>query len=117
VSVYAAALEMVGKLEAELPPDATATADPRSAAPPCVLVTHTALTFANLCGADVAWEVVALAPGPFNADAWQALDVLASAVRRALTVEAYRVVAYRLALDNPPLPAYLFTFTGGVDLD
>jgi hypothetical protein len=117
MGAYAAALELVGKLEAELPPDAVATADPRSATPPCVLVAHTSATYSGMCDASAAWEVVALAPGPFNADAWQALDALADGVRRALNVEAYRVVAYRLALDNPPLPAYLFTFTGGFDLD
>lgn len=116
MGAYDYALDMVGKLEAELPPDATATADPRAVAPPCVLVAHTALEYGNLCGGDVSWEVVALAPGPFNADAWQALDDLADGVRRALPVEGYRVVAYRLALDSPPLPAYLFTYTGGVDL-
>jgi hypothetical protein len=117
VGAYAGALALVGKLEAELPPDATATADARSATPPCVLVTHSAATYDGMCSASVSWEVVALAPGPWNADAWLALDDLAAAVRASLDVEAYRVVAYRLALDNPPLPAYLFTFTGGVDLD
>jgi hypothetical protein len=117
MGAYGGAAALVGKLEAELPPDAIATADARSVAPPCVLVAHTAATYDAMCSASVSWEVVALAPGPFNADAWQSLDVLAAAVRRALPVEGYRVVAYRLALDSPPLPAYLFTFTGGVDLD
>jgi hypothetical protein len=116
VGAYAAALEMVAKLETELPPDATATADPRSVTPPCVLIAHTALDFANFCGGDVSWEVVALAPGPYNADAWRTLDELSDAVRRALPVDRYRVVAYRLALNADPLPAYLFTFTGGIDL-
>jgi hypothetical protein len=117
MSTYAAALELVDKLEPNLPEGATATADPRAATPPCVLVSHASLAYSGLCSGDASWEVVALAPGPFNADAWQALDDLAAVVRACLPVEAYRVVAYRLALDNPPLPAYLFTFTGGVDLD
>jgi hypothetical protein len=82
-----------------------------------VLVAHTALTYSGFCAGAVSWEVVALAPGPFNADAWQTLDDLAAAVNRALPVEGYRVVAYRLALDSPPLPAYLFTYTGGANLD
>jgi hypothetical protein len=116
MGTYDAALDLVAKLEVELPPDATATADPRSVTPPCVLVAHTRLDYRNFCGGDVTWEVVALAPGPFNADAWQALDDLEAAVRRALRPESYRVVAYRLALDSPPLPAYLFTITGGIDL-
>ena len=116
MGAYDHALDLVGKLEAELPADATATADPRGVTPPCVLVAHTAAAYESFCGAAVSWEVVALAPGPFNADAWQSLDDLAAAVRRALPVEGYRVVAYRLALDSPPLPAYLFTYTGGVDL-
>jgi hypothetical protein len=116
VGTYDAAVEMVGKLEAELPPDATATADARSATPPCVLVQHRRGVRDGMCSLSVSWEVVALAPGPFNADAWATLDDLAAATFAALDVEAYDVVAYRLALDNPPLPAYLFTFTGGVDL-
>src|SRR5215467_4739689 len=110
VSAYAAAL--AEKIAAELPDDATATADPRAATPPCVLIQHIAATRA-MCGLTVEWEVVALAPGPFNLDAWEALDALAPAVLAATDAEGYRVVAYRLALDNPPLPAYLFTFTGG----
>lgn len=117
MGAYAAALDLVGKLTPELPADATATADPRGVTPPCVLVAHTSLAYTGMCSGSAAWEVVALAPGPFNADAWQSLDDLAAAVYRALNVEGYRVVAYRLALDSPPLPAYLFTFTGGVDLD
>ena len=116
MGTYDVALEAVGKLEAELPPDAIATADARTATPPCVLVAHTALTFSGYCGGEATWEVVALAPGPFNADAWRTLDDLALAVYKALPVEGYRVVAYRLSLDAPPLPAYLFTYTGGVAL-
>lgn len=113
MSTYAAALDMVAKVEAE---GVAATADPRAATPPCVLVHHSALAYDAMCSGSASWEVLALAPGPFNADAWRSLDDLATAVRAALDVEGYRVVAYRLALDNPPLPAYLFTFTGGVDL-
>jgi len=116
VSAYAGALALVEKLTPALPADATATADPRSATPPCVLVSHTALAYDAMCSGSVEWEIVALAPGPFNADAWQTLDDLAAAVHAALDVARYQVVAYRLALDHPPLPAYLFTFTGGVDL-
>src|SRR5262249_45128018 len=104
---YQAALELVGKLTPELPADATApadpprppprpppaTADPRSAPPPCVLVQHTALAYDAMCSGTAGWEIVCLAPGPFNADAWQALDSLAGAVRAALDVERYDVVA------------------------
>jgi hypothetical protein len=116
MGTYAAALELVGKLETELGSGATATVDARSVTPPCVLVAHSALAYDSFCSGSASWEVVALAPGPFNADAWQMLDELAAACYRALNVEGYRVVAYRLALDSPPLPAYLFTFTGGVEL-
>jgi hypothetical protein len=116
VGSYQVALEMAGKLEAELPPDATATVDARGVTPPCVLISHSALDYSGFCGGDVSWEVVALAPGPFNADAWRTLDELADAVRRSLDVEGYRVVAYRISLDSPPLPAYLFTYTGGIEL-
>lgn len=113
MTTYAAALALVEKLQAS---GIAATADPRAVTPPCVLVHHADAARDTLCTLAVSWELVALAPGPFNADAWQALDTLADAVLAATDAEGYRVVAYRLALDNPPLPAYLFTFTGGVDL-
>jgi|SRR5215475_629727 len=110
---YDAAADVVAKLEAQ---GVAATRDPRAATPPCVLVGDRGMTYDSMCGGTVAWELLALAPGPFNADAWQALDVLEAAVRATLPVEARVRVAYRLALDNPPLPAYLFTYSAGIDL-
>ena len=53
MGAYDHALDLVDKLETELPPDATATADPRGVTPPCVLVAHTAADYGNLCGADI----------------------------------------------------------------
>ena len=107
MGAYDYALDMVGKLEAELPPDATATADPRAVAPPCVLVAHTALEYGNLCGADAkaSWEVVALAPGPFNADrlAGARRPRRRGAAAPCPKSRATGSLAYRLALDSPPL--------------
>src|SRR5215475_13459797 len=95
---YDAAADVVAKLEAQ---GVAATRDPRAATPPCVLVGDRGMTYDSMCGGTVAWE---------------ALDVLEAAVRATLPVEARVRVAYRLALDNPPLPAYLFTYSAGIDL-
>jgi hypothetical protein len=114
MSSYAAGLDVVDALIAA---GVDATADPRSATPPCVLVTPPRLTFDIGCGATAAWSIWALAPGPANADAWLALDELLAGVRKAQLkpIERCTFVQYMLAADAPPVPAYRIEFTTGVD--
>lgn len=111
---YSTGLEVVQALTEA---GADATTDPRSATPPCIVVTPPRLTFDVGCGATAAWSVWAIVPGPANADAWQALDELLGFVRKAKLTPVERVsfVQYSVASDAPPLPAYRIEFTSGVD--
>lgn len=92
-----------------------ATVDPRSATPPCVLITPPAVTISGYCSGAADWQLYALAPATANADAWKALDELSAVVTAVLPVLRQEFVAYSLSPDSPPLPAYRFTFTEGVD--
>lgn len=92
----------------------TATADPRSATPPCVLVSPPAKRYDLACGFTAAWQLYCLAPGTGNADAFITLDRLETAVAQVLPVARSTLVAYVLSADNPPLPAYRVEFDQGV---
>jgi hypothetical protein len=111
VSSYDAALVLVEKLTAA---GITATADPRSATPPCVLVVPPDRTYDLACGYTASWRLWALAPGAPNADAHKALDVLADAVADVLPVARMTLAAYVLAVDAPALPAYRIEYDEGV---
>lgn len=93
-----------------------ATADPRAANPPCVLVEYPNMRWDLGCGATGEWAVVCLAPGTANLDAVDALEPLVAACAAALPVERADKTQYILSPDNPPAPAYRLTFTMGVDL-
>jgi hypothetical protein len=92
----------------------TATNDPRSATPPCVLVTVPTKddTDAQVpCGLTVSWEFVLLAAGPGNTDAWLLLERLDTAVRGVLGRRARTTpTAFTLSAENPPLAAYRVEF-------
>jgi len=95
----------------------SATCDPRSATPPCVLVTPPVATFDVVCGhATGLWSLFALAPGPANADSWAALDAILLVASGAFPLERSEFVAYSLSPDNPPIPAYRMQFTEGFAL-
>jgi hypothetical protein len=111
VSSYDAALALVDKLKAA---GVNATADPRSATPPCVLVTPPDRTYDLSCGYTARWSVWALVPGTGNADAHKALDALADAVAETLPVASMTLGSYVLANDAPALPAYRIQFDEGV---
>jgi hypothetical protein len=91
-----------------------ATADPRSATPPCVLVTPPAKTYDVGCGFTATWQLWCLAPGTANADMWVTLDRLETAVSRVLNVARSTLASYNLSADNPSVPAYRVEFDEGV---
>ena len=108
---YDAGMLWVEKLSAA---GITATNDPRSATPPCVLVAIPTKDDTELqipCGFTVSWQFVLLAPGAGNADAWLMLDQLDTAVRTVLPGRARTTpTSYSLSAENPPLSAYLVEF-------
>jgi hypothetical protein len=111
VSSYDAALAIVDRLTNA---GIRATADPRSATPPCVLVPPPNRTYDLACGYTARWSVWALAPGAANADAHKALDDLADAVADVLPVREMTLSAYVLAADAPALPGYRIDFDEGI---
>lgn len=91
-----------------------ATADVRTAVPPCVLVEPLpALRFnRTLCGEPAAtFRIVALAPGPGTLNAADTLDSLTTAVAAVLDLDDGNAVAYQTGYSADPLPAYLMTYT------
>jgi hypothetical protein len=113
VAGYAEALKWAEKFAAEGLP---ATSDPRGVTPPCVFISHRGASYTTACGAECDYEVVLLAPGPWNADAWKLLDEWEAVVASIIGADRYRVVSYRLALDSPPLPAYLYAVSQPVEV-
>jgi hypothetical protein len=103
MSSYERALELVGKLEAA---GIVATADPRGATPPCVLVPPPRRTYDISCGYTATWQLWVLVPGTGNADAHKQLDEWCDAVVAVLPVERAELQQYVLSPDSPPLPAY-----------
>lgn len=93
-----------------------ATCDPRSATPPCVLLTPPTANYDHYCGATGEWNAYALASTTANLDAWAQLDELEAAVAGVLPLERRSFVAYSLSPDNPSLPAYQLSFVEGFDL-
>jgi hypothetical protein len=106
--------DMAAKLEAAGVP--LATCDPRAATPPCVLIEPPSGDLDTYCSLAAEWRVVALAPGTGNVDAWAALEELQAPIVDVLPVERRTFGRYTLALDSPPMPCFLFTFTRGVEL-
>jgi hypothetical protein len=93
-----------------------ATIDPRSATPPCVLVTPPTLTYNGYCSALADWALYVLSPTTANADAWAALDELGGAVAEVLPIARREFVAYSISPDAPPVPSYRLTFSEGIEL-
>ena len=110
---YEAAQELVSTLRAA---GITATNDPRSATPPCVLVPPPTSDLQALgCGQLCAFDLYVLAPGTANADAFRMLEWLAYWVRKALPhITNQYPSQYNLSADSPPLPAYRLPIELGV---
>lgn len=111
---YDRAVELAEKIQAAGVP---ATVDPRSATPPCVLVTPPGRVYDLGCGYTAAWQLMALVPGPGNADAFKKLDELAGLVAGVVDVRSMTFQSYVLAADNPPYPAYRIEFEEALDGD
>lgn len=110
------AMELAAKLEAAGGEDVHVTVDPRSATPPCLLLDPPDVRWDGNCSGTADWRLWALAPNPFNLDAWMELDRLLSVAFRVVPVERhYGRRWYSLSQDTQPVPAYLITFTEGVD--
>jgi len=110
-TAYERGLELVALLTAA---DIVATVDPRGATPPCVLVTPPTKTYDIGCGFTAGWQLIALVPGPGNADAFKALDALETQVAEVLPVTRSTLTQYSLSPDNPSFPAYRIEYTEGV---
>ena len=115
MSTHEFALALVDELNA-IDDSVMATADPRGATPPCLLVVPPVVVWDGYCTGTATWSVYALAPGPANLDAWQALDGLLAIAAKVIPVERHTFVAYSLSPDAPLLPAYQIQFTRGVDV-
>ena len=113
MSSYDRALALVAELAAA---GITATADPRGATPPCVLVVPPDRTFDLNCGYTARWSLWALVPGTGNADAHKALDALVDAVAGVLPLERASFAAYTLSADAPPYPAYQIELEEGIGI-
>jgi hypothetical protein len=93
-----------------------ATADPRSATPPIVLVPPPRRRNDLACrGYTAEWELIPIVPGPGNADADAALSTMVDRLEDLLPVTDSEPTSYVLAPDNPPFPAYRVRFTEGID--
>lgn len=112
MSTYQRALDLAAKLEAA---GLSATCDPRSATPPCVVLAPPPLRFDTGCGATATWGLWLLAPGPANADAWVTLDDMLAAVVGVVDVELVDFANYAVTVDAAPVPAYRAQFTESVD--
>lgn len=112
MSSYERSLEIVAALELA---GVRATADPRSATPPCVLVTPPDRQFDLACGYTARWNLYALAPGTANADAHKVLDALVDEVAQVLPLESADPASYVISPDAPALAAYRCQFTEGID--
>lgn len=93
--------------------------DPRSAQPPCVLFTPPERRYdLGLPSFTAVWTLVLLAPGAGNADAWDALDDLATTVLEVLEDlldgTTVRPASYQLPAGGEPCPAYLINLTEGL---
>ena len=115
MGTYARAAQLMAQLEAH---GIRAVADPRSAVPPCVLLTPPRRTYdLPLPAYTATWELACLVPGPGTADAWVALDELVDNVVAALDLSDTTATpaSYQLAAAAEPLPAYIVTLTEGTD--
>ena len=108
---YDAAVVLVDKLVGA---GIVATCDPRSATPPCVLVTPPAKRYDLGCGFTASWQLWALVPGPGNADAFKTLDALETAVAGVVPVTRSTFASYNPSVDSPSVPAYRIEFDEGV---
>lgn len=105
---YARSLELADALTSV---GIRATADPRSATPPCVLITPASRTFDLACGYSARWDLWALVPGTANADAAKQLSEIVDELAAQLPLELAEPSSYVLSPDAPAFPAFRCQFT------
>lgn len=87
-----------------------ATADPRSAHPPCAYVEPETLTRHSYCASDASWRVLLISGGGAHADALKALDPLLSAAMGVLEGAANaRLVSWTSPQTGEQLAAWELT--------
>lgn len=111
MSSYERALELANELGSA---GITATIDPRSATPPCVLIVPPDRTYDVGCGYTARWSLWVLVPGTGNADAHKALDALVDDVADVLPIQTATLQSYVLSADAPAVPAYRLDYDEGV---
>lgn len=67
------------------------------------------------CAYDAEWELVALVPGPGNADADLALSTMVDRICELVDWTDADPGSYSLSPDNPPFPAYRVHFLKGIE--
>ncbi len=108
---------MVAEISDELEAQAiaaTATNDPRSVTPPCILIVPPNVQYDYGCGGTGDWEIHCLAPGPANADAWKVLDELEAVCIKLYPIERRDREQYPQSTESQPLFGYRLTLTKGV---
>lgn len=109
-SGYAAALAIADELTAF---GLRATVDPRSAQPPCVLVTPPVRTYTLGCGFSAEWTLVLLTNGT-GADGFSQLDDMLDQLAEHVDIDTARPAGYQLTSGGDPIPAYLVTVTEAI---
>lgn len=89
--------------------------DPRSATPPCVVISPPGQRYPTDCEALSAWRIYAIAPGGPNLDAWATLAEMQPAIVDILPVQERLWVAAVLSPDSGPMPAFCYLFERSVD--
>jgi hypothetical protein len=90
-----------------------ATVDPRSAQPPCILVTPPVRNYTLGCGWSAEWTLVLLSTGT-GADSFKVLDDWLDQLAAHVDIETARPSAYQLVSGGDPIPAYLVTVTEAI---
>jgi hypothetical protein len=91
-----------------------ATVDPRDVYPPCAIVEPPTVDLDTMCGGTGEFEVTVVVPGPWNADAWSALDTATQALIPLLNVERVRPATYPNP-DGTLAPAVALTVVAPVE--
>lgn len=88
--------------------------DPKNVVTPCVLLTPPVRTYDVHCGYTATQQAYALAAGGGGEASWQALDELVDQLAELVDVETVTPTAWRASEGEPPIPAYLVTFTSTI---
>lgn len=91
--------------------------DPRNVVTPCVLITPPVRTYDVMCGYTATWQAYVLAGGGGAEASWQELDELTDQLAALTDVETVTPTAWRKSEGDPPIAAYLVTFTSTIETE